>query len=86
MRASTWEAFVRQLGDSRRGRRLGGDMSNVLPTIHIVDDDKSFRAGVANLLDACSYGVKQYASAEQLLRDPPIDDLVASYWICRCQD
>ena len=49
-------------------------MSNVLPTIHIVDDDESFRAGVANLLDACSYGVKQYASAEQLLRDPPIDD------------
>jgi FixJ family two-component response regulator len=49
-------------------------MPNVLPTIHIVDDDQSFRAGVANLLGACSYGVKQYASAEQLLREPPIGE------------
>jgi len=49
-------------------------MPNVSPTIHIVDDDESFRAGVANLLGACGYGVKQYASAEQLMRDPPIGE------------
>jgi len=41
------------------------------PIIHIVDDDASFRTAVAELLNACGYGVSLYESAEQLLKTPP---------------
>ena len=37
-------------------------------TVHIVDDDASFRTSVGRLLRACGYGVETYESAEELGR------------------
>ena len=38
-------------------------------TVHIVDDDASFRTSVGRLLRACGYGVETYASSTgRLLR------------------
>ena len=48
-------------------------MTKVLPIIHIVDDDASFRTAVGNLLGACGYRVALYESAQQLLKMPPGD-------------
>ena len=45
-------------------------MSGARQTIFIVDDDKSFRTAVGDLLSACGYQVKLLESAEQLLRTP----------------
>jgi FixJ family two-component response regulator len=42
-------------------------------TIHIVDDDASFRASVGRLLQASGYSVQAYASAEALLAQLPMD-------------
>jgi RNA polymerase sigma factor (sigma-70 family) len=46
-------------------------MSDPSPLIHIVDDDASYRAAVARLLEASGYRVALYASAAQLLETPP---------------
>jgi RNA polymerase sigma factor (sigma-70 family) len=40
------------------------------PLIHVVDDDPSFRAAIAELLRACGYQVALHASAMELLATP----------------
>jgi RNA polymerase sigma factor (sigma-70 family) len=46
-------------------------MSDPSPLIHIVDDDAAYRTAVARLLEASGYRVALYASAAQLLEEPP---------------
>ena len=46
-------------------------MTSVSATIHIVDDDASFRTSTGRLLRACGYAVETYASAEELLKRLP---------------
>jgi FixJ family two-component response regulator len=46
-------------------------MTSVTATIHIVDDDASFRTSTGRLLRACGYAVETYASAEELLNRLP---------------
>ncbi len=46
-------------------------MLTVSPTIHIVDDDVSFREAMSNLLSACGYEVATYKSATQIMDNPP---------------
>jgi RNA polymerase sigma factor (sigma-70 family) len=46
----------------------------VSATIHIVDDDASFRTATGRLLRACGYAVETYASAEELLKRLPNAD------------
>src|SRR5262249_46570247 len=46
-------------------------MTTLPPIIHVVDDDASFRAALAELLSACGYSVALYGSAEQLLKTLP---------------
>jgi RNA polymerase sigma factor (sigma-70 family) len=46
-------------------------MTIVPPVIHVVDDDSSFRAGIARLLAASGYQVAQYGSASELLERLP---------------
>jgi FixJ family two-component response regulator len=41
------------------------------PTIHIVDDDASFRTAIARLLRASGYDVALYESGDQLAKNPP---------------
>lgn len=49
-------------------------MSDASPLIHVVDDDESYRAALARLLEASGYRVALYASAAQLLeRSPPAE-------------
>lgn len=43
-------------------------------TIHIVDDDRSFRVAMARLLRAAGYRVVVHESCERLLADPPDRD------------
>ena len=43
-------------------------MSSAQPTIYIVDDDRSFRTAVGELLSACGYRVALFESAEKLLQ------------------
>ena len=40
-------------------------------TIHVVDDDPSFRVAIARLLRAGGYQVALYESGQQLLANPP---------------
>ena len=42
-------------------------MTELSPIIHVVDDDPSFRAAIAELLEACGYQVALHGSAMQLL-------------------
>jgi FixJ family two-component response regulator len=42
-------------------------------TVHIVDDDPSFRASTGRLLQACGYAVALYESGEALLAQLPKD-------------
>ncbi len=46
-------------------------MSIVAPTIHVIDDDASFRTGISRLLKASGYQVAVYESADQFLQNPP---------------
>ena len=46
-------------------------MSSLAPLIHIVDDDASFRAAVARLLQSSGYRVALYGSAHHLLGELP---------------
>jgi FixJ family two-component response regulator len=46
-------------------------MTSVSATIHIVDDDASFRTSTGRLLRASGYVVETYASAEELLKRLP---------------
>jgi len=43
-------------------------MTKTRPTIHVVDDDASFRDSCGELLKACGYRVSLYESADQLLK------------------
>jgi|SRR6516165_4077266 FixJ family two-component response regulator len=45
-------------------------MTNVVPIIHVVDDDASFRQAIGEVLNACGYRVALYESASQLLETP----------------
>ena len=42
-------------------------------TVHIVDDDSSFRTSTGRLLQACGYAVALYESGEELLAQLPTD-------------
>ena len=46
-------------------------MTSASATIHIVDDDASFRTSTRQLLRACGYAVETDDSAEQLLKSLP---------------
>ncbi|WP_179875682.1 response regulator transcription factor [Sinorhizobium sp. BJ1] len=46
-------------------------MNLVGPTVHIVDDDQSFRTAVGRLLEASGYRVAAYESGEELLARLP---------------
>jgi FixJ family two-component response regulator len=45
-------------------------VTNASPIIHVVDDDLSFGAAIAELLKACGYQVALHSSAMQLLATP----------------
>jgi FixJ family two-component response regulator len=45
-----------------------------LATIHIVDDDASFRTSVGDLLTASGYRVSLYESAQEFLKNPTTDE------------
>jgi FixJ family two-component response regulator len=46
-------------------------MTSAAPVIHVVDDDASFRAAVARLLQASGFQVMLYESGERLLESLP---------------
>lgn len=48
-------------------------MTEMRPTVHVVDDDPSFRTSVARLLKACGYQVALYESGEHFLKGFPAD-------------
>jgi FixJ family two-component response regulator len=48
-------------------------MTSTAPTIHIVDDDASFRTSMSRLLQASGYQTKLYASGNAFLESLPID-------------
>src|SRR5215204_5696976 len=48
-------------------------MSPGIPIIHVIDDDASFRTGVARLLRASGYDVALYDTAAQFLDNQPGD-------------
>ena len=45
-------------------------MTGAQATIHVVDDDASFRAAIGELLSACGYAVSLHESAQYLLKAP----------------
>lgn len=46
-------------------------MSVTLPTVHIVDDDKSFRTALGRLIEAAGFQVSTYNSGDDFLARPP---------------
>ena len=46
----------------------------MVPTIHIVDDDKSFRTAAARLMETSGFRVASYESGEAILAHLPITD------------
>ncbi len=46
----------------------------MVPVIHIVDDDKSFRTAVARLMEASGFRVASYESGEAILARLPISE------------
>jgi RNA polymerase sigma factor (sigma-70 family) len=42
------------------------------PIVHVVDDSESVRRALSRLLKSAGYRVKEYASAEALLAEPPV--------------
>jgi FixJ family two-component response regulator len=49
-------------------------MTSSAPTIHIVDDDASFRTSMSRLLRASGYQTILYESGDAFLKQPPADD------------
>ncbi len=45
-------------------------MTDVPATIHVVDDDESFRSAIGELLSVCGYEVRLYETAKKLLETP----------------
>jgi FixJ family two-component response regulator len=52
---------------------MGHLNDQMLPVIHVVDDDASFRVAIARLLRASGYQVELYESAAHLLDQQPIE-------------
>ncbi len=48
-------------------------MSPIQPTIFVVDDDASFLTAVTRLLRAGGYAVKTFTSADEFVKNPPLD-------------
>jgi len=48
-------------------------MSSTAPTIHVIDDDASFRTGISRLLKASGYQVAVYESAHEFLKNSTRD-------------
>jgi FixJ family two-component response regulator len=46
-------------------------LTTAAPTVHVVDDDDSFRTAISRLLRASGYEVKAYPSAGEFLLEPP---------------
>lgn len=46
-------------------------MNATLPTVHIVDDDRSFRIALGRLLEAAGFQVSSYESGDDFLGRPP---------------
>jgi FixJ family two-component response regulator len=49
-------------------------MTSTAPTIHIVDDDASFRTSMSRLLRASGYQTALYESGDAFLEQPPADE------------
>jgi FixJ family two-component response regulator len=49
-------------------------MTSTAPTIHIVDDDASFRTSMSRLLRASGYQTALYESGDAFLKQPPADE------------
>jgi len=47
----------------------------VLPVIAIIDDDNSVRVATESLVMSLGYGARAFASAEEFLHSPSIDDV-----------
>jgi FixJ family two-component response regulator len=47
---------------------------SIVPTIHIVDDDASFRTSMSRLLRVAGYRTTLYESGDAFLKQPPADD------------
>ena len=45
-------------------------MTDEPATIHVVDDDESFRSAIGELLSLCGYNVRLYETAKKLLETP----------------
>lgn len=62
--------------DRRRGEGdSASEIARTAATIHVVDDDPSFRKSIAQLLRLCGYDVALYESAEELLQALPNAEL-----------
>lgn len=46
----------------------------VVPVISVIDDDESVRAAADNFLNSLGYAVHTFASAEDFLQSPRLDD------------
>jgi FixJ family two-component response regulator len=49
-------------------------VTSTVPTIHIVDDDASFRTSMSRLLRASGYQTALYESGDAFLKQPPTDE------------
>lgn len=63
----------RPFGLRYRLRKIGADLSEMNSTIHVVDDDPSFRRAVSRLLRASGFRVETYATAADFLRESPAE-------------
>ena len=64
-----WDAVFRGLVTLRRGDIFGE--ANLSGTVHVVDDDESFRTAVERRLKQAGYAVATYPSSQQLLAKLP---------------
>ena len=75
-RRDLWRAHLgrQPAGRRRRGRlrsAAGEDVKAPPPTLHIIDDDASFRRSLGRLLEALGYCVRFYPSGVAFLAAPP---------------
>jgi FixJ family two-component response regulator len=49
-------------------------VTSIAPTIHVVDDDASFRTSMSRLLQASGYQTQLYASGDAFLEKLPVDE------------
>ncbi len=55
------------------GREAGGDMSEAMPIVFVVDDDASVRGGLARLMRSVGLQIETFASVQEFLDDPRPD-------------